>query len=117
MNEFPDEHITVSLGKLFCSACRETLVVKKSTVLNHVTSSKHLMSKEKLKSKKARQESITMSLKKYDSSGRHESDTICDAHRVCRIKSFNVFYEGWSAHFKIERYSGRKFYMINRTIV
>ena len=52
MNEFPNEHLTVSFGKLFCSACREIFAVKKSTVLNHVTSSKHLMSKEKLKSKK-----------------------------------------------------------------
>ena len=51
LNEFPNEHLTVSFGKLFCSAYLETLVVKKSTVLNHVTSSKHRMSKEKLKSK------------------------------------------------------------------
>ena len=46
------------------------------------------MSKEKLKSKKARQESITVSLKKY---GCHESDTICDAHRVYRIKVLMSF--------------------------
>ena len=29
-----------------------------------------------------------MSLKKYDSSGRHESDTICDAHRIKVLMSF-----------------------------
>ncbi len=32
-----------------------------------------------------------MSLKKYDSSGRHESDTIGDAHRVYRIKVLMSF--------------------------
>ena len=37
-----------------------------------VRSSKHL--KEKLKFKKAREQSIALSLKKYDSSGRHEGD-------------------------------------------
>ncbi len=91
INEFPNEHLTVSFGKLFCSVCRETLAVKKSTVLYHVKSSKHLVSKEKLKSQRARQESITVSLKKYDSSGRHESDTIGDAHRVYRIKVLMSF--------------------------
>ena len=74
VNEFPNKHLTVILGKLFCSACRETLAVKKSTVSNHVRSSKHLTSKEKLKFKKAREQSIALSLKKYDSSGRHEGD-------------------------------------------
>ena len=32
-----------------------------------------------------------MSIKKNDSSGRHESDTICDAHRVYRIKVLMSF--------------------------
>ena len=32
-----------------------------------------------------------MSLKQYDSSGRHESDTVCDAHRVYRIKVLMSF--------------------------
>ncbi len=32
-----------------------------------------------------------MSLNKYDSSGRHESDTIGDAHRVYRIKVLMSF--------------------------
>ncbi len=89
--EFPNEQLTVSLGKLFCLACRETLAVKKSSVLSHVKSSKHQASKEKLKSKKAREESIVLSLKKYDSSGRHESDTLPDAHRVYRIKVLTTF--------------------------
>ena len=49
------------------------------------------MSKEKLKSKMARQERITVSLKQYDSSGGHESDTICDVHRVYQIKVLMSF--------------------------
>ena len=38
--EFPNEQLTVSLGKLFCSVCLETFAVKKSTVLSHIKSSK-----------------------------------------------------------------------------
>jgi len=34
----------------------------------------------------AQQQRITVSLKKYNSSGRHEGDTICDANSVYRIK-------------------------------
>ena len=40
INEFPNEHLIVSFGKLYCSVCQETLAVKKSTVLNNVKSSK-----------------------------------------------------------------------------
>ena len=32
IKEFPDEFLTVSNSKLFCSACREPLSVKKSVV-------------------------------------------------------------------------------------
>ena len=71
INEFPIEHLIVSFGKLFCSVCRETLAVKKNTVLKHINSSKHLVSKEKLKSKMVQHERITVSLKQYDSSERH----------------------------------------------
>ena len=75
------------LGKLFCSACRETLAVKKSTVSNHVRSSKHLTSKEKLKFIKAREESIALSLKKYDSSGRHEGDRSVYLSAILRLST------------------------------
>ena len=40
INEFSNDHLIVSLGKLFCSVCRETLAVKKSTILKRVKSSK-----------------------------------------------------------------------------
>ena len=49
------------------------------------------MSKDKLKFKMTRPERITVFLKQYDSSGRHESDTICDAHRVYRIEVLMSF--------------------------
>ena len=87
INEFPNEPLIVSFGKLFCSVCWETLAVKKSTVLNHINSSKHLVSKEKLKCKNG---SLCPS-----NSMIHldviESDTICDAHRVYRTKVLMSF--------------------------
>ena len=49
VSEFPGEQLSVSLGRLFCNACRETLSVKRSTVLNHIKSAKHEESKAKQK--------------------------------------------------------------------
>ena len=46
MSEFPNEELVVSdVGRLFCKACRETLCVKRSTISNHIKSTKHVESK------------------------------------------------------------------------
>ena len=45
VKEFPNEDLTVSVGRLFCNSCRETISVKRSTVTNHVRSTKHNESK------------------------------------------------------------------------
>ena len=56
VSEFPDELLTVSsVGKLFCKACREVLSVKKSTVDDHVKSTKHSESKKKVNEKESRE--------------------------------------------------------------
>ena len=38
---FPDEHFSVSVGKLFCLACREVLSTKKSVLGLHIKSVKY----------------------------------------------------------------------------
>ena len=70
VKEFPNEALVVSPGNrhLFCNACRETLSVKRSTVADHIKSSKHKTSKEKLRSKEAKQQDIAIALTKYDQS-------------------------------------------------
>ena len=50
VNEFPDECLTVDRsGKLFCSACREELSLRKYIITNHFACKKHKTSKEKAK--------------------------------------------------------------------
>ena len=65
----------MSAGKLFCEACREELSLRKSTIKNHIRSSKHSSIKDRLKERKARDGDLVQSLKKYDeeehSSGEH----------------------------------------------
>eukprot|EP00117_Sycon_ciliatum_P031688 scpid100355/ scgid24740/ len=47
LKQFPDEFLTVDLGKLHCSCCREELPTKKSSTSSHVKSVKHLNAKKK----------------------------------------------------------------------
>ena len=49
--EFAGEMITVSTGKLFCSACREELSLKHSIIKGHVQSAKHAQHKKQLAEK------------------------------------------------------------------
>ena len=62
VKEYPIEQLTVSGGHLFCNACRETISVKRSTVSNHIKSSKHTTSKVNLQKKEAREMDIGSAL-------------------------------------------------------
>ena len=66
VREFAGENLSVLSGKLFCNACRETLFVKKSVLIQHVKSVKHATGKERLASKQARERNIADMLRKYD---------------------------------------------------
>ena len=59
VKEFPNEHLIVRNNKLFCSACREEIALKKSTITNHISSGeKHKKAKEALEKKQAREQNI-----------------------------------------------------------
>ena len=54
LKEFPNEHLCIRNGKLFCDACKEILAYKKSILKNHMSSKKHTAGKERLKNTKMR---------------------------------------------------------------
>ena len=66
VREFPDEHLKVSAGVLFCGVCREELSTKRSIIANHITSAKHKHSKLKLDRSESREKDIAEALAKYD---------------------------------------------------
>ena len=67
VSEFSNEEISVSaVGRLFCKVCHETLSVKRSTIANHVKSTKHQQSKQKLQKKQVREKDIVSALKRYN---------------------------------------------------
>ena len=92
VSEFPDEELSVSaVGRLFCKACRETLSVKRSTIANHVKSTKHQQSKEKLQKKQAREKDIASALKRYDETTQPKGQTLPDEQRIYRVKVVMAF--------------------------
>ena len=66
VREFTNASITVSHGHLFCTACRERLSLKRSIIKNHVQSSKHQKSQQRIKHKEAREWDIAESLRNYN---------------------------------------------------
>ena len=67
VREFEKESFVVSKGHLgFCSACREQLSMKRSIIRNHIQSSKHQRSKQRLDRKEAREKDIVEGLRKYN---------------------------------------------------
>ena len=66
VREFPNENLTVSAGKLFCSARREEVSLKRSIISNHIASAKHKQSKTKLVRKERRERDIAGALAIYD---------------------------------------------------
>ena len=52
VKEFPDEDLTVSGSRLFCTACKEEIGLKATVICLHVKSKKHISGKERLKQKK-----------------------------------------------------------------
>ena len=74
--DFCEEKLTVSADKLFCLACREELSLKKSIIINHVSSSKHILGKEKLAGKEKHEVDIAEALKKYNDSEHPSGETL-----------------------------------------
>ena len=69
VKEFPGEFLQVRRGKLFCSACREEISLKKSIIKNHTYSgNKHNNSKKKLAEREARERDIANYLKRIRTS-------------------------------------------------
>lgn len=69
----------MSNKKLFCKACREELSVKKSSVENHMKSSKHVKGKERMSKKEAQEKDLAESLQKYNDDVHLRGETLPQA--------------------------------------
>ena len=63
LKAYPEENCVSSNNRLFCSACREVVALKKSVIELHISSQRHKRGKERLGTNVAREKSICESLK------------------------------------------------------
>jgi hypothetical protein len=89
--EFPDQSLSVSGGKLFCSACREELGLKASTIRLHIKSVKHQNGKLRVSRKEARERDIAKAFKTYNQDAHLAGGTIPVDQQVYRIKVVTTF--------------------------
>ena len=86
MKSYPNEPFKVSNKKLFCIGCREELPLKKSSIGVHISSNKHVKSKERLKQKEEREIDIAEALNAYHSKVHPKGETLPESTRVYRVK-------------------------------
>ena len=91
VEEFPDEMLVVSSGKLYCEACKSTLALKKSIVKDHVGSDKHEAGKERQRQQGIRQQRLAQSweayVKHHDLAGTGLTAAVPAQQRMRRIET------------------------------
>ena len=91
LKEFPDQKLCVSARKLFCTACREEVALKKSIIELHLKSEKHEIGKGRLTSKEKREQDVVKALGAYDKEVHPVGETLPADQRVFRIKVVSTF--------------------------
>ena len=104
VREFPTESFTVSHSRLFCSACREQLSLKRSIVKNHIESVKHRNAKERLAKNGARERDIASSLKKFNEQEHQKGETLPEQQQVYQVKVVSTFLKAGVPLGKIQKF-------------
>ena len=104
LSKFPDQKFVVSRGKLFCTACREEVALKKSVVELHVKSEKHKKGKIKLAMKEKREQDIVKALGAYDEEVHLVGETLPTDQCVFRIRVVSTFLKAGVPLCKIDQF-------------
>ena len=91
MREYPGESLSVSNKQLFCNACREELGLKSSVVNNHIKSTKHTLSKERLPKKEATERDIATAFQTSSQELHPRGGTLPEEQHIHRVKVVCVF--------------------------
>ena len=104
VNEYPKEPFTVASGKLFCQGCREELPLKKSSIEYHIKSGKHDEGKKRLGKRKANDQDIAQSLKKYNEQVHGRGETLPEQQQVFRVKVVKTFLQAGVPLGKVDQF-------------
>ena len=91
MDEFKGENLCVSSGKLFFNAYREEVNLKKSSVRNHIRSTKHKNGKAALNIKNKKERSIAEALQQHNNEVHPRGETLSIDQQVYRVKIVECF--------------------------
>ena len=91
VKENSDQSLTVSSGRLFCTACREELSLKSSSVKSHVRSTKHQERQSKRHSKELKERDIATALTTYSNEVHNRGETLPVDMQVYRVKVVSTF--------------------------
>ena len=94
----------MSVGKLFCSACREQLSVKSQVLKLHIKSAKHQKGKERLKSNEKPQMDISRALQAYSLNYHPVVESLPESVRIYRVKVVTAFLKAWVPLSKINTF-------------
>lgn len=97
--EFSGENITVSAGKLFCTASLKLSIIK-----NHTQSAKHTQRKKLLIDKQSRECDLARAFKSYEQEVHPAGETLSDDHKLWRVKVETTFMRAGVPLAKIERF-------------
>ena len=83
--------LTISAGKLLCTACREELGLKRSVIQGHVKAAKHADGKRRLERKDVRERDITVALRKHGDEVHQKGETLPESQQMYRVKVATAF--------------------------
>ena len=93
-----------SANKLFCTACREEISIKKSVIMLHIRSKKHSKGKVQLQAKNKHEQDIATALQKYDEGIYPVGETLPAEQRVYIVKVVSTFLKAGVPISKIDQF-------------
>lgn len=102
--QFPNEMLSVRLGKLFCEACRHEVSTVKSTLRTHIKSQKHQDSKSEHGKKTLGKKQMLMDARNYIKHSNARGTTLPDEVVVYRMEVLKTFMSGGVAVNKIDHF-------------
>lgn len=104
VKDFPDEHLAVEAGVLFCEACRTQVSPKASSLKRHISSQRHAAAKSRKQMSVAKQQSIIASIKRFDEIHHPLGETLPEKERAYRLEVVETFLKAGVALSKIEHF-------------
>ena len=86
--------------RLFCTACRELVSLKKQNIHVHISSTKHKENKEKRLLNDKKDDDIRKAIAKYDDKNHPKGETLPSTTKLFRVKFVKAFLKSRAEYFR-----------------